>query len=123
MVSIIEFEERRDKKQFIYIHKVLNRNDNHWTKKMMYHLQTLKKGWTNNIKEKLAKYNLETDFETIRKKTKGEWKRNFTEAVDDINRKRLIQECETKTSGVRKKRKTIHSHLTATTKYNRLPVK
>ena len=84
----------------------------------------IKKGWTNDIKEKLAKYNLETDFETIRKKTKGEWKRNVTEAVDKINRKKLIQECETKTSeGTKIKTKTIHSHLTATTTYNRIPVK
>lgn len=115
-----------DKKRFIYIHKILNRGDNHWTKKMFFHLQSLKKGWVKNIEGKLAEYNLETNFEVIKNKTKAEWKRNVSEAVDEMNKNRLIQECVIESSEdtkVKTKTKNIHKQLTTTTSYKRIPLK
>ena len=76
-----------DKKRFMYIHKVLSRENDHWTKMMLHHLGTRKIGWAENINRKLAEYNLETDWETIRLKTKGEWKKIVEQAVDKKEKK------------------------------------
>ena len=116
-----------DKKRLTYLHKVLNRKVDHWTTKMLYHLQAIEKGWASNIKEKLVKYNLETDWEVIKKKTKAEWKRNVSEAVDEVNKKRIIKDCETKTpegsTKTKTKTKHIHTQLNTTTSYKRMPIK
>ena len=45
-------------------------------------------GWAKSINEKLVEYNLETNWETIRSKTKGEWKRN---------KEKMIKSCCTET--------------------------
>ena len=52
---------------------------------MLDHLQTVDMGWAKNINIKLAKYQLETNWESIGKKPKGEWKRMVEEAFDKMN--------------------------------------
>ena len=47
-----------DKKRFMYLHKILTRENNHWTKKMLRHLETANLGWAKNITEKLEEYHL-----------------------------------------------------------------
>ena len=64
---------------------------------------------------KLTEYKLETDWEKIRKKTKGEWKSNVERAVDEKNKNKLIQNLTTKTTEgtkVNKKTRTIdHTNI------------
>ena len=48
--------------------------------------------------QKLNFYKLETNWDVIRQKTKGEWKRTVTEAVDKVNKEKLIQFCVTTTT-------------------------
>ena len=61
-----------DKKRFMFMHKILNRDKEHWTQKMLYQLRENDLGWAKNIMTKLTKlteYQLETDWEKIREKT------------------------------------------------------
>ena len=58
--------------RFIFLHKVLARPSDHWTKQMLSHLQSLGIGWAKDIQEKLIEYELETDWEIIGHKPKAE---------------------------------------------------
>ena len=57
------------------MHKILNRDKEHWTQKMLYQLRENDLGWAKNIITKLTEYQLETDWEEIRKKTKRRMER------------------------------------------------
>ena len=98
-----------DKRRFIYLHKILNREATHWTKKMFLHLDSLNLGWVKNIKEKLAQYQLHTEWEEIRVKSKGQWKKLVTDTVDKMNTSKLIQNCTTE-NRTRVCTKTQHIH-------------
>ena len=77
----------------------------------MVHLQTVNIGWAKNINNKLAKYQLETNWEDIGKKSKREWKRIVEEAVDKMNQNKIIQNYTTETPNglkINTKTKTIH---------------
>ena len=115
-----------DRKRFMYLHKLLSREKDHWTTQMLYHLNTCNMGWAKNINEKLTRYDLETNWETIRSKTKGEWKRLVEKAVDKINKDKMIKSCVTEINGetkVNTKTKRIHEHLTTAGTYERRPPK
>ena len=110
-----------DQRRFMYLHKVLNRENDHWTKMMLVHLKTIELGWAKNINEKLIQYDLERDWEIIRQKPKIEWKQMVNKAVDEVNRKKLIECCITKTNHETKintKTKTIYESL-ASSEYKR----
>ena len=96
-LGILYMTQAVDMKRFMYLHKVLNRNDEHWTKAMLLHLNTVQTGWAKSINEKLAQYQLETDWERIRLKSKREWKRNVDEAVDKANKEKIVKNCTTET--------------------------
>ena len=46
-----------DQMKFMYLHTILRRESDHWTKKMIYHLRDLNLGWSKNIVKKLEEYN------------------------------------------------------------------
>ena len=114
--GILYMTQSMDQKRFMYLHKILNRESDHWTKKMLTQLKTLELGWAKNMTEKLIEYQLEQDWENIRRKTKAEWKKIVDEAIEENNRKKLIKNCTTKTPEgikVNTKTKTIHENLTS----------
>ena len=103
-----------DKRRFIYLHKILNRESDHWTKKILEHLDTNNLGWAKNIRAKLIEYQLEFDWSAIQKKSKGEWKNIVSEAVDKYNKNKLINHCTStanNTVKVNTKTKTIYNEL------------
>ena len=109
----------------MYLHKILNREQEHWTKKMLIHLQSENLEWAKNMEKKLNEYQLEPDWNIIQRKTKGEWKRAVTEAVDKINKEKLIQNCTTTSPEnikVNTKTKNIHKDLQSAS-YTRQPLK
>ena len=55
---------------------------------MLKHLKSEELDWALSISEKLNDYGLETDWDTIGKKTKVEWKRIVEEAVEKKNKKK-----------------------------------
>ena len=112
-----------DQKRFLYLHKILNLQNNHWNRQMLAHLQNTNLGWAKNITEKLSEYELETRWEVIRTKTKGQWREEIRRAINNRNKQRLIENCTTiSPSGtkINTKTKEIHTKLT-TEPYNRQP--
>ena len=83
---------------------------------MLNHLRTRNIGWAKNIIDKLTTYELETNWDNIKNKSKREWKRVVEKAVDDFNRNKLMTRCTSKTAEgtrVNTKTKSIYNDLLA----------
>ena len=74
-----------DKKRLMYLDKLLTRERDHWTSRMLSHLCSYNTGWAKNIIGKLGEYNLESDWEIIRTKTKSQWKNSVDKAIEKNN--------------------------------------
>ena len=84
---------RIDKMQLIYLHKVLQRQADHWTQHILNSLDQIKIGWAEEIRKKLLAFNLDTNWEEIAKKSHAEWKIMVTEASEKENKQRLLNLC------------------------------
>ena len=101
--------QRLDKKRLVYLHRILKRYDQHWTKLVLQHLCSLNIGWGKNINECLKLYDLPEDFNTIRAMTIRSWNRLVTHKVEIKNTQRLINDCYKTVNGVlTPKTKTAH---------------
>ena len=89
--------QKIDTMKFMYLHKILKRNDEHWTKKMLFHLKAQKIGWAENICQKLKDYGLEEDWTKIKDLSKCNWKNSVNAAVFNMNKIKLTQSCKEKT--------------------------
>ena len=92
---------------------------------MLLHLQSQNLGWAKKTMEKLSEYGLVTDWEAIKTQTKGQWKNVVGKAVDEFNKKKMIENCLATTAGetrVKTKTKHIHQQLTNSSIYDRKPV-
>lgn len=102
--------QRIDQKQLSFLHKILNRENTHWTKMTLEALENKNIGWNKNIKSILEKYDLPTDFHTVKNIPAPEWKRKTKISIEKENIKRLRQQCYKTTNGTTKiktKTKTI----------------
>ena len=96
-----------DKKQLLYLHKILQRQHDHWTLRLLYELEKLDIGWTSQIKGKLKEYGLEESFVRIKSKSRPMWRKEVESSIEKINKKKLLDECyETKLGEKRAKTKT-----------------
>lgn len=86
-------EIRIDEKQIIYLQKILQREKTHWTHHMLITLDKHSIGWAYQIREKLVEYGLETDWNVIKEKSRGEWKSDVKSAVEEKNCEKLLSEC------------------------------
>ena len=105
---------RIDQKQLIFLHKVLNRDTTNRTKMALNFLEKRGMGWYKNIKDILQQYGLPTDFSTIKNLPICIWKREVKNAIELLNRKRLIDDCyktENGTSIEKTKTKHIINHI------------
>ena len=116
-----------DKKRLMFLHKIITRNTDHWTNKMLRHLQERDLGWAKNIKKKIDEYKLETDWKKISEMTKNQWKIKVNEAIEKANMKKLMNACTKNTPDgvvICTKTKYIHQTLSNTTiVYQRNPQK
>ena len=94
--------QKIDTMKFMYLHKILKRNDEHRTKKMLFHLKSLKMGWAENISQKLSDYGLEEDWTKIKNLSKGNWKNTVNTAAFNMNKKKLTQGCKEKKENTEK---------------------
>ena len=101
---------RVDKMRFMYLHRILNRDGNHWTKKTLDTLVEMEIGWGKSIKEALTEYNLPTDFDEIARTHWRQWKRLITQKTEIMNRNRLLEDCH-KTEDGDKVPKTKTAHI------------
>ena len=83
-------------KQLIYLHKVLLKQDTHWTKTTLKCLRESDRGWAKQIDENLEQWGLETEWDRIKGKTRNEWKHLVNAAAEKVNRERLMKECHRK---------------------------
>ena len=109
----------------MYLHKILTRDEIHWTNQMLLHLLAQNTGWARNISEKLVQYQLETNWDSIKVMTKAQWKKCVEEAVERANKEKLKNNCTKITGdGTVIKTKTRHIHqATSSTDFKRQPTK
>ena len=81
---------RVEQKQLLYLHKVLQRVEGHWTKTTLLALKEKDIGWARQADSILVKWGLERNWEDIRAKGKGEWKKEVLSAAEKIHVSRLI---------------------------------
>ena len=117
--------QRVDKKRFMYLHRILNMNQDQYPSKTFHTLEKLNIGWYKNIKETLTDYGLPTDFTAIKSTSRRQWKKRVCDKIEAKNRSRLIDDCHKLENGVKTpKTKTAHiiPHLTSND-YKREPLK
>ena len=114
---------RLDQKQLMYLHKVLNRNQTHWTHMTLQTLAQKDIGWSKSIYNILNKYKLPTDFQVIKTTSHNEWKRKVSAEIEKENKERLRNECYKKENGIeveKTKTKSIIQHISSK-EYTRRP--
>ena len=87
---------RAEQKQLIYLHKVLQREDKHNTTATMKAMKEKDIRWSKQVNSILEKWELDTDWESIKNKRKGEWSQLVKTAAEKANIEKLKEECETK---------------------------
>ena len=105
---------RIETRQLIYLHKVLQKDQNHWTKQSLDAISTYNIGWAKQIRETLDLWGLENDWESIKQKKSKTWKKEVYDAAENINLEKLKKDCVKKSRGeniVKTKTKTIIPHL------------
>ena len=95
---------RIDVKQLLYLHKVLQREQSHWTRTTLNLQRDYDIGWAKNIGEILEKWDLEQNWTEIAAKPFLVWKREVKEAAEKQNKEKLAQEYETKSRGETKQK-------------------
>ena len=106
-------ELRIDQRQLIYLHKVLQIPEEHWTHHILKTLNEMDIGWAAAINKKLKEYDIETDWTKIAICTLVEWKNQVKQAVENMNRKRLLSLCYKDRNVEKTKTKYLISRLQA----------
>ena len=91
--GVLYTTQQIDQKKLMFLHKILQRPEDHWTKKMLFHLKTHNTGWAKNIQTKLSYYELEQDWEKIKEFNKSRWKHIVNTAVSVKNKQKLQESC------------------------------
>ena len=104
-------EMRVDKTQLQYLHKILQRPDDHWTHYILKTLSDMGIGWAAEIDKKLMRYELETDWVKISRKTAAEWKAQVNQAIEVENKKKILSLCHKNRTMERTKTKYLIARL------------
>ena len=95
---------RIEMKQLIFLQKILKKEENHWTRVTLMALKEQNHGWAKQIDEVLLNWELELDWAVIRAKTLREWKMEVKNAAENMNRQKILDECEAKNRGEKKQK-------------------
>ena len=95
-LGVLYTSHRVDQKRFIRLHLILNRDENHWTKKILKLLDAHDIGWCKSVRISLQEYDLPTDFLTIKEFTKTKWIKLVKTKVELKNTQRLLEDCHKK---------------------------
>ena len=90
---------RIKKKQLLFLHRLLNKDPNQQTRKMLKVLDKLKVGWTKQVRSMLVLYQLPTDFTTIKNTPFPHWKNYVIAALEKRHKERLLEDCHKKEHG------------------------
>ena len=86
-------KQRIDQKQLLFLHKILNRHQDHWTQKTLHTLDEMNIGWAKTIRDSLNVYNLPTDFQALKQMPRPVWARIVRTAIESRNLERLKDMC------------------------------
>ena len=115
---------RVDKKRFIYLHRILYRDYDNWTRIALQTLQEMDIGWGKSIKDALSEYGLPNDFAEIGRTHIRQWERMVTQRTEVMNQRRLYKDCHKKENN-QQMAKTKTAHITsrvAAGSYTRKPL-
>ena len=100
---------RVDKKRFLYLHRILNRDLDNWTRITLQTLQEMDIGWGKSIKDALIEYGLPSNYTEIGRTHIRQWERIVTQRTEVMNQKRLYNDCHKKENNQQtEKTKTAH---------------
>ena len=108
--GLLYTRQRIEQRQLLYLWKIINRDEQHWTKQTLHELMRRDIGWGKTIKNTLSKYCLPLNLQEIKSQRKTEWTRRVKIAIENENTRRLIEECHKIENGV-EKRKTKTAHI------------
>ena len=91
-------------KQLIYLHKVLNKDKEHWTRRTLSRMKEFNISWAKQVDGLLTKWKMNNNWEDIQQKTAAQWKSEVQNAAEKMNKQRLYEECETKSRGETKRK-------------------
>ena len=93
---------RIEAKQLIYLQKILQKPEGHWTKQTLYSTKEKDTGWAKQVEALLETWQLEKDWEAIKRKSIKTWKIEVSKAAEVTNLKRLRNECYSRSRGEEK---------------------
>ena len=100
-----------DQIQFKYLYRLLTRDPAHWTHKTLMRHQDQNVAWAKHISSKLTEYELETDWNAIKRKRPNEWKEIVKRAVLKRNGQKIMDNCvSVNEQGTKILTKTKHIH-------------
>ena len=86
-------------KQFMYLHRILNKENGNWVKTILYSLQERNIGWAKQMIDLLESWQLPQDWAEIASMPLPIWKNHVKIAAEKQNIKRLNNDCESKLRG------------------------
>ena len=84
---------RIDQKRLLYLHQLLQKDPQHYAVKVLKIIDENNCGWAKSIRETLSSWKLEQKWNKIAKKSKTEWRAEVEKAAEDMNVRRLQEEC------------------------------
>ena len=100
-----------DQMQFMYLYNFLTRNPAHCPDRTLINHRDQNIAWARHISNKLTEYELETDWNAIRRKRPNEWKETVRKAVLKRNGQKIMDNCISKNEqGTKILTKTKHIH-------------
>ena len=95
---------RIDIKQLLYLHRVLQKDDEYWAKSTLMTIKGYNFGWAKNMGELLQQWELEEDWLTIKEMPFLTWKREVLQAAEKQNKEKIKEACEVKSRGEKKEK-------------------
>ena len=77
-------------KELIYLHKLLQKEDDHWTKVTLYDLRDRNIGWAKQIIGIINSWGLEEIWDSIRSKTPNAWKKDVQQAAEKMKKEKIL---------------------------------
>ena len=95
-------------KQLLFLHKVLQKEEGHWTKVSLYSIREHNIGWAKQINEILEAWGVEQNWDVIKQKHRNAWKKEVQQAAEKKNKELLISGCVSRQRGEETIKTKIH---------------
>ena len=82
-----------DKRQLLYLKKILNKPDDNWIKQMFYCLTKDNIGWSKQVLKTLAEYGITESLDEIKQVSNTAWRAMVTAATEKRHKERLVDLC------------------------------